>query len=119
MTMSVTRNAQEVTFMLRFYEQTSEAILKVVKAALQAHPSITGWSQLVDHTSEKSFSTVILKFRDRASMEAFSNDREFADVYLANAWGKRAMNRDSLRTSPPNADDRGTIPGDMFAHVGF
>jgi hypothetical protein len=60
---------------------------------------------------------VTLSFNDRLSLESFRSDERIVDLYLSNAWGKRSLERDALRMKLSNADERGSIPDDMFTQV--
>lgn len=117
--MKNSRSSAELAFSLRFYEQVQSRIDEVVDAAVSAHPRIVGWSQTEDSSAERPSTVVTLSFPDKATLDAFRADERFVEVYLARAWGKHALTRGALRVKPSAGEERGTIPGDMFAHVGI
>lgn len=111
--------AQQLEFILRFYEQTVEVITAVLNRARQSHPGITGWSHAPDLTAALPCTAATLKFSDQASFDGFVTDEQFINAYLESAWGRRPLTRESLRISPPRGDERGTIPSAMFNEIGI
>ena len=62
---------------------------------------------------------VTLRFRDTESLCLFLKDERFVDIYLARAWGRRALTREALRVKSPIGEEREVIPSDLFVEVGF
>jgi len=104
-------------FALRFYQQSAAAILAVVESAQRSHPGIVGWTQVTDVAAPRPCTTVTLQFRDRESFEPFAKDEQFVAIYLASAWGRRALGREALRVHASSEAECDTVPGDLFAEV--
>jgi hypothetical protein len=114
------RNASStVLFVLRFYEQTADVILAVLESAQGSHPGIVGYTQASDWAASRPCTVVTLRFCDPESLSTFLKDDHFVDVYLANAWGRRALTREALRVKSPVGEAHEVIPSDLFVEVGL
>jgi len=111
------RNPTGVSFFLRFYEQTGQAIAAVVENARRSHSGIVAWTEAIDPASPKRCTIVTLRFRDLEALGTFMKDELFIETYLRSAWGRLPLTRTSLRTF--GIDEIEPIPSDLFTQAGI